>query len=145
MDAKGNVVGLFGVDANIGASVILDAPGRRLAVRVQSAGMGGSFNEAFQWWYASMDCSGTPYMLSGPTSDLGTVADGLYNGFSAGKLIYSVPPWTRTQMNSFRRWQSNEDPESAPGTCVRATRSVGLWGQAKVFDATSFVPPFHVE
>ncbi len=145
MDAKGKAVGLFVIDGTIGASVVLDVPGRRIAVPVRAAGLGGSFSEPFRWWYESADCSGTPYMLSGPTSDLGTVADGNYNGLSAGKLVYSVPPWVRTEMNSFRRWMPDEDPATASGACLRESVSIGVWGEARVFDATSFVPPFRVE
>jgi hypothetical protein len=145
VDTEGKVVGLFALDGILGAAVVLDTPGRRVAVPVQTTGIAGRFNDSFQWWYASMDCSGTPYMAAGQGSDLGTVADGTTSGVSAGKLVYSAPPWTRSQMNSFRRWKADEDPAWASGACFRESVTVGTWGHARVFDLTSFVPPFRVE
>jgi len=137
-------VGSFTVDATLGAAVILEVPGRRIALPVQSARLGGDFVGPFRWWYASNDCSGRPYMHSGQGSDLGTVADGGYNGLSAGKLIYSVAPWVMTPMISFRRWQLSDDPENTPAPCTRES-ATGVWGEVRVFDMRGFIPPFHVE
>jgi hypothetical protein len=146
VDSRGTVVGPFAVDSRIGASVVIDAPGMRVAVPVQSTGLGARYNDSFQWWYTSGDCSGPAYLDAGHSSDLGTVADGRFIGLSAGKLVYAVPPWTRSPMHSFRRFRTDDDPETAQGACFRESITVGVvWGQARVFDLRRFAPPFRVE